>query len=168
MASITTLTDIANTTGSLGTKNVLSTTSGHLFFDSFVFDDLQIGPVLDRYPSTRFLTKSAHVCLGESEVLNLTLLPGAGTDNVLKVYDTDRAYVLGDQNVVAELSNLTASEPPIDLADVPLCVKRGAYVVLSGTNPRALIHVGCSQGYVSHGRVRQLGSKVHPVTVATQ
>ncbi len=168
VASITTLTDIANTTGSLGTKNVLSTTSGHLFFDAFVFDDLQIGPILDRYPETRLLTKTAHLFVGEGEILNVTLLVGAGTNNVLKIYDTDSAYVLGDQNLVAELENLTSSEPPIDLADVPLCVKRGAYVVLSGTNPRALVHIGRAQGYSSHGRVRQHGASRQFTQIATQ
>lgn len=168
VASITTLTDIANTTGSLGTKNVLSTTSGHLYFDCFVFDDLQVGMYKDRYPEVQYLSKTAHVCLGQSELLNITLLPGAGTNNILRIFDTDSADILGDANIVAELNNLTASEPPIDLADVPLCVKRGAFIQLSGTNPRALVHIGASQGYVSHGRVRQLGSKRTLTQVATQ
>lgn len=168
VASITTLTDIANTTGSLGTINVLSTTSGHLYFDCFIFDDTQIGPFQDRYPEVQHVTKSMHVCLGQSELLNITLLPGAGTNNILRVFDTDRADTLDEANAVADLYNLTASEPPIDLADVPLCVKRGAFVQLSGTNPRAKIHIGRSQGYTGHGRVRQLGSTRTVVQVANQ
>lgn len=157
-ASITGLTDLAQTTGSLGTNNVLSTTSGHLYFDKLVFDNLSAGLIADRYPEQAWLSKTTHVCLGQSELLNVTLMQGAGTDNSLKIYDTDSATT-GDSNLVAELYNLTANEPPIDLADVPLNVKRGAYVVLAGTAPRALVHIGRSQGYTSHGRVRQLGAK---------
>lgn len=166
VASISGLTDLACTTGSLGTANVLSTTSGHLYFDLLTFDDAQNGPYADRYPETVMLNKSMHVCLGESDILNVTLLVGSAT-STLTIYDTDSAAV-SDDNIKAYLYNLTADEPPIDLADVPLCVKRGAYVVLAGADTQAIIHVGRSQGYTSHGRVRQLGSKRNPHQVATQ
>lgn len=160
VASITTLTDLAGTTGSLGTINTLATTSGHLYFDCFKADNgAQVGPVVDRFPEVIHITKTTHICLGDSELLNVTLLQGAGTDNVLKIYDTDRAYTGDEGNLVAWLYNLTASEPPIDLADVPVSVTRGAYVVLSGTSPQALVHIGRSQGYYSVGRIRQLGAK---------
>jgi hypothetical protein len=162
VAEIDTLTDIAGTTGSLGTKNAASTTSGHLFFDGFVADDLRIGCQVDRYPDVVWVTKTAHICVGDSELLNVTLMQGAGTDNVLSIFDTDRAYIGDEGNKVAKLYNLTASEPPIDLADVPVTVKRGAYVVLSGTSPQAMIHIGRSQGYRSHGRIRQHGVNASP------
>lgn len=161
VATIGTITNTAVLRGVFGTQDTLATTTGHLFFDAFIFDTggvgTRIGRHRDRYPETIFVTQSQHVCLGQSELLNLTLLPGNATNNVLKVYDTDRAYTQSDENIVASLNNLTASEPPIDLADVPLCVKRGAYVQLSGTAPSALVHIGKSQGYGSHGRVRQHG-----------
>lgn len=160
VAEITGLTNTAVLRGVLGTQDTLTTTLGHLFIDSFVFDDTQVGRQLTRYPETTWLTKTAHVCVGESELLNVTLIPGTGTDSVLKIYDTDNANTSDESNIVAHLSNLTASEPPIDLADVPVCVKRGAYVQLSGTAPRALIHIGRSQGYHSAGRIRQHGSAV--------
>ena len=165
VASISGLTDLAGTTGSLGTANVLSTTSGHLYFDLFTFDDVQNGPQLDRYPETVLLTASTHLGLGETELLNVTLLPA--TTSTLEIFDTDSA-VTNDSNLRAELYNLTADEPPIDLADVPICFKRGVYVRLTGADTRALIHIGRSQGYVSHGRVRQLGSKRNYTQVATQ
>lgn len=143
--------------GVLGTQDTLSTTVGYLFMDRVAFDLLQIGRDRDRYPESVLLTKTAHVCLGESQLLNVTLLSGGAGDNTLTVYDTDRADVASDDTVVAILHNLTASEPPIDLPNSPVSVKRGAYVVLGGTNPRALIQIGRSQGYFSHGRVRQHG-----------
>lgn len=156
--SVASLTNTAVLRGVLGTQNTLSTTLGHIFIDSFVFDELRIQPQVDRFPDVVWVTKTTHICLGDSELLNVTLMQGAGTDNVLKIFDTDRAFTGDESNHVAELYNLTASEPPIDLADVPVCVKRGAYVVLTGTAPRAMIHVGRSQGYRSVGRIRQYGS----------
>ncbi|MGH9910750.1 MAG: hypothetical protein ACRD32_08920, partial [Nitrososphaerales archaeon] len=157
---INTITNTAVLRGVLGTQNTLSTTLGHLFFDQFVFDDTRVGPIATRYPETLWITKSQHVCVGQSDLLNVTLLPGTGTNSVLKIYDTDTATTLDEGNIVAHLFNLTGSEPPIDLADVPVCVRRGAYVELAGTAPRALVHVGCSQGYYSAGRIRQHGSNV--------
>lgn len=155
---VTTITNTAVLRGVLGIQNTLSTTLGHIYFDQFAFDDLQVYPFADRYPETILIYKSQHLALGQTELLNVTLEQGAGTDNVLKIYDTDRADTTDEHNLVAWLYNLTASEPPIDLADVPVEVKRGVYVQLTGTAPRALIHIGRSQGYYSAGRIRQHGS----------
>lgn len=175
VAQVTTITNIALTTTAFGVRNALSTTSGHMFYDFFYLDDTGVeagatrrGPFRDRYPDTIYLSKSQHICLGQSDLLNVTLLQGAGTDNALKIFDTDAAEVTSESNIVAHLYNLTASEPPIDLADVPVMVKRGAFVQLSGTSPRALIHIGCSQGYGSKARIRQLGYKRNVSQIATQ
>lgn len=154
----------AITRGVLGTQDTLSTTTGYLFMDAFVFDDARIGMMRDRYPDTVMVTKSCHLGVGMTDVLNVTLLPGTGTNSVVKVWDTDSADVSDENNVDAFLFNLTASEPPIDLADVPMVCRRGVYVELSGTAPRALVHIGKSQGWGSHGRVRQHGySRSSPV-----
>lgn len=166
--AVTSVTNTPVLRGVLGTQDTLSTTLGHIFVDSVIFDDARIGPFKDRYPEVVLLTKSSHIALGATELLNVTLLPGTGTNSVLKIYDTDRADTLDAFSIVAHLNNLTADEPPVDLADVPVCVKRGVYVELSGTNPRALIHIGRSQGYGSHGRVRQLGSAIGISSIATQ
>lgn len=162
--------------GVLGTQDTLSTTTGHVYMDAFVFDDTRIYPHSDRYPDTMWITQSQHICLGYSELLNVTLLPGAEATNTLKIYDTDCANVNDESNVVAQLYNLTISEPPIDLADVPVDVKRGAFVQLAtgtandatGKMPRALVHIGKSQGYRSHGRVRQFGASRTIHNLATQ
>src|SRR4029077_2698730 len=125
-------------------QDTLSTTLGHLFMDSYVFDDLQVGMMKDRYPETIWLTKTTHVALGTSELLNVTLIPGTAADSVLKIFDTDNADISDEGNIVAHLYNLTASEPPIDLADIPVTCKRGIFAQLSGTAPRALLHIGMS------------------------
>jgi hypothetical protein len=157
VASVTGVTNTAVLRGVLGVQDTLSTTVGHLYVDALVFDDTRVYPHSDRYPEVVLLTKSAHVALGQTDLLNVTLMQSAGVDNSVKVFDTDNANVTDASNIVAELYNLTANEPPIDLADVPAQCKRGAYVQLSGTSPRALVRIGCSQGYRSHGRVRQHG-----------
>jgi hypothetical protein len=158
--SVTTLTNTAVLRGVLGSQNTLSTTLGHFYIDQFVQDDTRIGQLATRYPTTLWVSKSQHIAVGETELLNVTLLPAAGTNHAVKIFDTDTADVSDEGNIVAHLYNLTASEPPIDLADVPVCVRRGAFVQLSGdAGTRALIHIGCSQGYHSAGRIRQHGSK---------
>lgn len=154
--------------GCLGTQDTLATTTGYLFMDRFTCDDARIGVERDRYPETMLLTKTGHVCLGESQLMNVTLLNGGATDNVLVIYDTDRADTADEGNIVAYLKNITSSEPPIDLPNAPVSVKRGAYVVMTGTNPRAMIQVGRSQGYFSHGRVRQHGINRSQWANATQ
>ena len=164
-ASIGTVTNTPVLQGVLGTQDTLSTTLGRLFIDQVVFDDTQVGCIVDRYPEVRMLTKSAHVAMGETEILNLTLIPGSGANCVVKLFDTDVANVADENNSPAILFNLTASEPPIDLADVPMTFKRGVYAQLSGTGTRALVRIGRSQGHGSVGRVRDHGfkRKNHPI-----
>jgi hypothetical protein len=175
VAQVTTITNIALTTTAFGVRGALATTFGHIFLDCFIMDDTgaeaaatRFLPMSDRYPEIVMMTMSGHLALGNSELLNVTLIAGNGTNNILKIYDTDNATVTDESNVVAYLNNLTALEPPIDLADVPQNVKRGVYVQLAGTAPRALIHIGKSQGWFSHGRVRQHGFNHKPSNQVTQ
>ena len=142
------------------------TTTGVVLFDEIVADDTRLFPVIERFPETIFLTASKHIAVGETELLNVTLIPGTSTDSVLTLYDTDTAYVSDISNVIGRLHNLTASEPPIDLADVPVRAKRGVYAELAGTAPRAIIHIGKSQGYWSDGRIRQHGANRKPHGIA--
>jgi hypothetical protein len=157
-AAITTLTDLAVTTGSLGTKNTLTTTSGYLFFDQFVFDDLRVYPISQRFPESVLITKSQHVFLGSGNLENATLLPGAATDGYLQVFDTDNASVLDASNVKLELHNVVNADP-VDPAGVPVQLNRGCYVQLTGTTPRAMIAIGSAQGYWSAGRIRDHGAR---------
>ena len=158
----------------LGTQDTLSTTTGHLFMDSFKFSSnnanaatTRIGIPKDRYPDQVFVTKTTHLALGNSEILNILLIPGADATAVLTVFDTDNANQ-DDENVQAVVKGLTASAP-VDFANIPVNCKRGVFIKLSGTiQPQALVQLGRSQGWHSHGRVRQLGSNRTVHLLATQ
>lgn len=159
----------------LGTQDTLATTTGHLFMDAFKFSSnaasastTRIGNPKDRYPDTVFVTKSGHLALGQTDIMNVQLLPGNDTTAVLKIYDTDNADLQSDENVVATLNGTTASAA-VDLANVPVTVKRGVYFKLTGTiQPQAFVTFGQSQGWRSHGRIRQHGYNRAAHQVATQ
>lgn len=142
--------------GVLGTQLTLATTTGTILFDQFVMDDARVYPIKDRFPDQMLLTKSGHVFLGEGTVENISLLSGAGTDCVLSVFDTDIADTTMANNVVVELKN-TANNELIDPAGTPAVLRRGCYVALSGTNPRALVKIGRARGYGSDGLIKSLG-----------
>ncbi len=137
--------------GVLGVQGHLATTTGVILIDDFIFDDARVYPPRTRYPYEVMLTKSGHAFVGPGCISNVTLLSGAGTDNVLKVFDTNTADTLNAESVVAELKN-TANNETVDPAGMPVEVRRGAYVSLSGTNPRALVQI--KSGARSDARVR--------------
>jgi len=89
---------------------------------------------------------------------NVTLLSGAATDNVLIVYDTDTGDANDRYKTPLELKN-TASNETVDPAGVPLDIKRGCYVSLAGTNPRAIVKFSCVPAYGSDGAIRSYGAK---------
>jgi len=144
--------------GVLGTQDTLSTTTGCLVFDQFVMDDTRVYPFTERYPQDLLLTKSSHVFVGAGCIDNISLLSGAGTNNTLAIYDTDRANTNDAGNVRLELKNTVASEI-VDRAGTPVELNRGAFVSLGGTNPRALVKIGSAVGYSSAGAIRTLGTK---------
>lgn len=160
-ASVIALTSLTNGAavgqGVLGTQDTLSTTTGTLLFDQVVFDDARVYPISVRYPQSLLITKSAHVFVGAGCIENATLLSGAATDNVLSIFDTDVGSTLDASNTILELKNVTGGDP-VDPAGVPAIVQRGAFVQLSGTNPRAMISIGDAQGYFSEGRIKQHGT----------
>lgn len=132
------------------------TTKGVLLFDQVITDDAQVYPPATRWPRDVLLTKSAHVFVGQGELANVTLLSGASTDNVVRVFDTDNADVndAGDARYIG--NNVTASEQ-IDPAGMPVMLNRGCYVELAGTNPRAMVSICRANGYGSDGAVRLVG-----------
>jgi hypothetical protein len=127
--------------------------------DQFVQDDLRIYPIVDRFPRQLLMTKSGHVFVGPGMIENASLLSGAGTDNVLSIYDTNRANTNSSLKVGLELKNVTASDI-VDPAGVPVNVARGCYVVLTGTNPRAMINIGWAPGYGSSAGVRNTAARL--------
>ena len=130
------------------------TTAGTILFDSIVADDARIYPISQRFPETRLLTTSEQLFVGSGTISRLSLLSGAGTDNVLTVYDTDVAATTDASNIVEELKN-TANGQVVERDFPPLRVTRGAYIVLSGTNPRALATIGRCASYSVAGMRHQ-------------
>ena len=131
---------------------------GMLLFDDVVTDDARMFSPERRFQNPRVLTQSEHVFVGPGELCNVTLLGGGTNDNVLTIYDTDNAYTSDEHNIVARLRN-TADNEVVDLANVPVRVTRGCYIVMSGTNPRALVEIGRAAGYWSDAAVRGVGSR---------
>lgn len=144
----------------LGTIGTLSTTTGTLLFDAFVQDDTRVYPITDRFAPTVTMTKSAHLFVGPGRIENLALLPGAATDNIVTVYDTDRANTNDHRKIKAVLRNVANSELT-DLAAGPITVTRGAYVTLEGTNPRAVASGIGGIAYSAAG-MRRYGQMARP------
>ena len=145
--------------GSLGTQDTASTTTGTLLFDQFIFDDLQVYRFKRRFPQNLLCTKSQHVFVGNGRLDNITLISGDTTaDNSVIVYDTDNADTNDASNIVAVLRN-TATSEIVDPAGMPVLVTRGAYVEIAGTlleagGPHALVQIGGAQGWGSDGAIR--------------
>lgn len=141
------------------------TSRGVVLIDEIAAASQRLFPIVDRFPEQRIVTEDAHVFVGEGEILDLTLMAGAATNNIAYVYDTDtgRDGAGGDNddtNFVARVTNLTNAETvPSPFHNEPIRVKRGAYIVLEGTNPRAVVHIGRAQGYWSDGRIRDHGAR---------
>lgn len=146
----------AVTHGVLGTQDTASTTTGTLLFDQFIFDDLQVYPIRQRFPQSVHMTESGHAFVGQGVIENVTLISSANTNNTLRVYDTDRATVTGESNRVVSLAN-TANNEIVDPAGMPITVQRGAYIELGGTQPQAQVLIGKAQGYYSDAAIRKLG-----------
>lgn len=164
-ATVTTLDQGAITDLVLGVQNQLATTTGTLYIDSYIADEGRVYPMVDRYSPDVLATYNVHVLLGPGRIENLTLLAGNGTDCVVEVYDTDRGNTTDAQKRVLRLNNVTANEV-VDPAGVPVDVTRGAYVVLTGTTPRAQVQVSQAVA-LSPGGVRAYGlrSRVNPLEV---
>lgn len=147
----------AVTHGVLGIQDHLDTTTGAILFDSFIFDDARIYAPRRRYVQEILMTKSGHLFVGPGCVNNTTLLAGAGTDCVLSLFDTDEADTNDAGNILVELKN-TANNEVVDPAGMPVRARRGAYVSLSGTNPRAVLQIGESPTSDWHVRHRGMRS----------
>jgi len=155
---VATLTNIAVTHGVLGIQAHLATTTGTILFDNFVMDDARVFPKAIPNKEEILMTKSGHAFVGAGEIENVSLLSGAGTDCVLSIFDTDSADTNDAGNIGVELKN-TADNEIVDPAGVPICVRRGAFVQLSGTNPRALVKVKHVDAFGTAAAVRRIGGR---------
>ncbi len=156
VATIATLDQGAITDAVLGTQLTEATTLGTLLFDEFVADDTRVGIIADRWPEEILLTKTGHVFVGRGEVENVTLLSGNAGDCILDVYDTDKADASDIYNTHARLLNTAANEV-VDPAGMPVSLRRGCYVVLAGTTPRAIVKLKNVPAWGSEGAVRMAG-----------
>lgn len=123
-----------------------TTTSGHLLFDQIVADDTRVYG-FQRFGQAIDLTKSGHLVLGNGQISAALLRPGAGTDCVLRLWDTDT----GDTNtrpLLYELRNVTASVPvsESEYFDHAGYFEKGVYAELTGTTPRAQVVLQQAQG----------------------
>lgn len=163
VVALTTLTNAAAVGDCLlGIKNQLSTTSGTILFDQFVFDDLRIGfeSPSQRWSRNVLCTKSRQAFVGHGVVENAALYAGAATDGVLQLWDTDVGDLTDYSRMVIEIKN-TANSESVDAAGVPLSFRRGCYVSLSGTTPRAQLTI-CPTVWGSDGLVRSFGTRRQP------
>ena len=145
-ASVSSITNIVVTDGVFGLQDHLSTTTGTILLDNFVQDDARVFPGRDRFPEEVLVTKDAHVFVGPGKISNVTLMSGGATNNGVTVYDTDEADTNDPSNIVVELKN-TSNNEVVDPAGMPVEVSRGAYVVMTGTEPRALVQIAKAPMY---------------------
>lgn len=156
LTQVASLDQAAITSGVVGVRlQDTGTTRGTILFDDIVADDARIFPPVQRFPEQVLLTQSGHVFVGPGQIERVDLLSGAATDNVLSIFDSDRAYTSDASNVALELKNVANNEL-VSKSDQPVRLQRGAYVALSGTNPRALVKIGWANSY-SDGALRQQG-----------
>lgn len=154
-----TLTNIAVTHGVLGIQNHLATTTGTILIDNFVMDDARLFPKAIVNKEVILMTKSGHAFVGPGEIDNVTLLSGAGTDCILKVFDTDSADTNDASNTDIELTN-TANNETVDPAGTPVALRRGAFIQLAGTTPRALVKIKHVDSFGSAAAIRRAGGRV--------
>jgi hypothetical protein len=74
------------------------------------------------------------------------------------IYDTDRGGTNDATNILVELKN-TAARETVTPAMPPIIIKNGAYVSMSGTNPRALVELGKVAAWGSDAAVLEYGGR---------
>jgi len=112
----------------------------------------------ERHPETMAIHSSQQVCVGPGKLENVQLLSGAGTDAMLRIYDTDIANP-SEGRLIAAIK-ATAANETVDPAGMPIRFNRGVYADLTDTagiitsDEMALIKVGKAAGYGSDAAMR--------------
>jgi len=118
----------------------LTTTAGYVFFDDCIGSGIDTSAVRvgyrSRYPINPHISASQHLFVGPGTVDNIQLLTGTAND-MLRLYDTDRANTDGTYQHVAEIMVEGTTYSTTADKDGPFYFQRGCYAVISGTNPRA-------------------------------
>ena len=134
------------------------TTAGYVLFDDCMADDLQLYNRTIRFPQVVLLTASGHVFMGQGGIEDLTVIDGGSGNSTADLYDTDMGNTTDLQRLVASAAT-TSNSARDNAANMPVQVRRGCYVLLGGTNPRALVKIGQSQAYWSDAAIRNHGLK---------
>jgi len=158
-AGLTTVTNVAVTSGTLGIQDHLATTTGTILIDNFVHDDLRVFPRTELFPREKLITKSETVFIGAGEVSRISLLSGAASDNVLTLHDTSNADSNDASNIVLELKNTSNNELIQAAVDGNIRLARGCFITLTGTDPRALVSIVKAPAYGNFASVRNHGLK---------
>lgn len=160
-AQVGSIASAALTQAQMGTMGIdAGTTAGHLLFSNIIVDDARVYPVQSRFSPEVTITKSGHYALGPGRLDHLTLVSG-GTDNVIKIYDTDEAILADAGNLVAMISAGVANDS-MEIMH-PVHFNRGCYVNLAGTNP--LVRAVFGQANLSRALVRNYALMRKPSAV---
>lgn len=159
LTQVATLDQDAITSGVIGVLSQdAGTTAGTVLFDYIIADDARLGVVVDRRKESVYLTQTEHAFVGPGEITGISLQAGAATDNTVTIYDTDTGFTTDTTNIVYTGGAAVASTTVDLLLNESICVKRGAYVVLAGTNPRANVRFSGKHS-LSDGGMRTYAAK---------
>ena len=143
-AALTSVTNVAVTSGEFGLQNQAATTTGTILLDNFIHDDTRIFPD-KRWSRNPEVTKSWHAFIGPGSIDGAALLSSAGS-NVMKLWDTDVADTNQDFKVELDQDRNTSFTGPLHF-------QKGCYVSLAGTSPRGQV---VFQGNSTEGHVAPL------------
>ena len=104
------------------------------------------------------LSAGTHAFVGPGVIDNLTLMDLSTGDVTVKVYDTDVGNIEDEMNFVIGLE-ATAGGEIIDPAGMPVTVQRGAFVHVTGKDPRVIVKIGSAPAYGSEGAIRSFGNR---------
>ena len=128
-------------------------TSGTVLIDDILYDDLRIYARRERFPVTAVMTATGHVFVGPGTVDSAELV-STTAGNILQLYDTDSGSALDAQGFVAEL----AVDAETDVMLGPFYFQRGCYALLTGTSPRAAVHIGGALYYGNDAALIRYGA----------
>jgi len=146
-ASVAKMDQAAFTIGRIGAMGQTGDIEGKIYFDHILVDNDRLMPCFDTPNKT--LTASGWACLGPCTIEQVRLIDGGSGNSEVEIYNTDElAY--SEEDMVAYLAVTTAA-PKFVQSDKPVSLKRGCYLKLTGTNPRAIVRLGGGYGDGGYG-----------------
>ena len=133
----------------------LANIEGTVTLDELATDTARLYGFDSRYPQRLLVTKDSHIFVGSGNIEDVQLIAGAGTDCELNIYDTETGDT-NPQNLVYRHTNNTTDEATNYNGRNKIKLHKGAYVTMSGTDPRAVIALGVTSSYGSEANVRKL------------